>query len=143
MSKTREAYETVIAFIKSVDGFNVSDCRRGYPDFGRSNLQTPVMALYYAGSDNEAVIAALPRRIGKSQTVVDFTLGIYEANEVGLLDKVDRLRELRIKRHVLTTTGGDTVVLAFGEDVREPPDPDAPKELRHLVEVPVQLALGG
>jgi len=131
MATLREMITALDTFVESSSGLNIN-CIKGYPDFRRDNISTPLSALFYGGSsvgDNTTV-----SRIGASKTSVVVTLGVYASNEVELFELAALLQALR-KTPVSLTAGTDSqlVRVYFGDDEREPPDDEAPKELRHVL----------
>ena len=136
MTTFREIVDALDAFVESADGLGLT-CIKGYPDFRQLNLQPPVTALFYAGSQSQ--VEGVRKRVGASMTAVVVTLGIYAANEAQLFELAFRLQTIRERRPKLTA-GSTKVQIYVGDDERTPPDEDAPKEERHFITCPVVLA---
>jgi len=139
MATLREIVDALGAYIETDDGLSVT-CVKGYPDFRQLNLSPPMAALFYGGS---ASAGEVPGAVGRSRKALALSLAVYASNEVNLFALMQKLHELRARR-VTLTAGDDSqpVQLYVGQDERQIPDPDDPKELRHWVICPVVLAYG-
>lgn len=129
MATIVEMVEALDTYIESASGLNI-DCIKGYPDFLRPEITTPISALFYAGS-GEAI--EIRKRVGASSKVVALTLAIYATDEINLLTLVQSLHAMRNIKPINLTADGDNIKLYFGEDERTPPDDGDVKEIRHLV----------
>lgn len=137
MATLQEIVTAFDAFVESDDGLGLG-CIKGYPDFRNPNLNPPLAAIFYSGSNSQAAQAR--RRVGQSTKVISLTLGVYATHEVGLFEVAQQLQALRAQP-VILTAGSDAqqVQVIWGDDVRPAPDPDDVKELRHYIECPVLL----
>lgn len=139
MATLQEIVEAFDAFVESGSGLGLG-CIKGYPDFRNPNLNPPLAAIFYSGSNSQAA-QVRRRRVGQSTKIVALTLGVYATHEVQLFEVAQQLQALR-ERVITLTAGSDNlpVEVALLDDVRPAPDPDDPKELRHYIECPVLLA---
>lgn len=135
----REIIDALDTYIESAGGLEIT-CIKGYPDFGRPDITTPIAALFYAGSaDGDS--AVVRRRVGAAGQQVVMTLGVYAAHEVQLLELAAKLQTMRQGRPVVTASTGEKAKIYVGDDERNPPDEAAPKEERHLITCPLVLSL--
>ncbi len=131
MATFYEMIQAVESFIAGSEGLNVTTIK-GYPDFQHKTIDPPLASIFYGGSGVSASI----RRIGKTTHTPVLTLGYYGENEIDLFNKAETLQGLREKTIKLTAGSGDqaqTIVLRVGDDERDPPDENAPKEVRHAL----------
>jgi len=137
MATLQEIVAAFDAFIESADGLGLG-CIKGYPDFRNPNLNPPLAAIFYSGSNSQAAQAR--RRVGQSSKVVAITLGVYATNEVQLFEVAQQLQALR-EQVINLSAGSDAqqVRVVLADDVRPAPDPDDVKELRHYIECPALL----
>jgi hypothetical protein len=139
MATLQEIVTAFDAFVESADGLGLG-CIKGYPDFRNPNLNPPLAAIFYSGSNSQAAQAR--RRVGQSTKVISLTLGVYATHEVELFEVAQQLQALRAQPISLTAGSGGAaqqVQVIWGDDVRPAPDPDDVKELRHYIECPVFL----
>ena len=137
MATLQEIVAAFDAFIESADGLGLG-CIKGSPDFRNPNLNPPLAAIFYSGSNSQAAQAR--RRVGQSSKVVAITLGVYATNEVQLFEVAQQLQALR-EQVINLSAGSDAqqVRVVLADDVRPAPDPDDVKELRHYIECPALL----
>lgn len=133
----KDVIDALDTYIESANGLEIT-CIKGYPDFRQPDLSPPIAALFYGGSA-EADSGLVRKRVGAALQQVVLTLGVYANNEVGLFSLAAKLQAMRRKRITLTVDS-QTIHVYIGDDEREPPDEDAPKELRHLITCPVVVA---
>jgi len=133
----QDVIDALDTYIESASGLEIT-CIKGYPDFRQPSISPPVAALFYAGSA-EAESGTVAKRIGGARQQVVVTLGIYANNEVGLFSLAAKLQAMR-RRRVTLTVDSQKIYVYIGDDERDPPDEDAPKELRHLVTCPIVVA---
>lgn len=138
----REIVDALDTFIESSQGLNIG-CIKGFPDFERDNLQPPIAALFYGGSD-QATGDAVRKRVGASAEAIVINLGVYAAHEVQLFDLAQKLQAMRRARPItLTASTGEKIKAYVGADERPTPDEDTPKEERHYFTAPIVLSIEG
>lgn len=133
----QDVIDALDTYIEGSSGLEIS-CIKGYPDFRQPSIAPPVAALFYGGSA-EADSGTVRKRVGGASQQVALTLGIYANNEIGLFGLAAKLQAMRRSRFTLTVNS-QTVHVYIGDDEREAPDEDAPKELRHFVTCAIVLA---
>ncbi len=139
MATLREILDALDTFLESSSGLNIT-CLKGYPDFRRGNITTPICAIFYGGSAR-ADAGQIRQRVGASMTQTVITLGVYASNEINLFNLAESLQGLRDARPQLTAGSDSQPVRVYvGDDEREPPDEEAPKEMRHVIIAPLVLA---
>lgn len=135
----REIVDAFDNFIESADGLAIT-CIKGFPDFEHGNIQPPIAALFYGGSD-QPTADQVRKRVGAAVNGTVVNLGIYAANEVQLFELAQRLQTMRRTRPLeLTATTGEKIRVYIGADERPTPDDETVKEARHFITAPVVLA---
>lgn len=138
----REIVDALDNYIETPSGLNIT-CIKGFPDFQRGNIQPPIAALFYGGSD-QATSDAVRKRVGASAEAIVVNLGIYATDEVNLLTLAQKLQTMRRKRPItLTASTGEKIKAYVGPDERPTPDEDTPKEERHYFTAPIVLSIEG
>lgn len=138
----REIVGALGTYIESANGLNIT-CIRGFPDFQRDNIQPPIAALFYGGSD-QATGDTARKRVGASAEAIVINLGVYALHEVQLFELAQRLQAMRRKRPItLTASTGEKIKAYVGPDERPAPDEDTVKEERHYITAPIVLSIEG
>jgi len=137
MATLKQVIDAFDNYVEGATGLGIN-CIKGFPDFRQPTLATPLAALFYGGSGSGS--DAVRKRIGASAQAVVVTLGIYASDEVNLFSLAEKLQDMRRRSPIILTAGSSDQVLAYiGEDQRNTPDAEAPKELRHFTNCSVVL----
>jgi hypothetical protein len=128
MATIQEIIEALDTYLEGVNGLGITFVR-GYPDFRRPDISPPIGAIFYAGSREITT-----RRVGAALKSLAVTVAVYAGDESALFGYAGSLADLRKEKIILSAgSGSDQVWLEVDQDERQPPEPDDPKELRHML----------